>query len=399
LLTDRTRTRSLLKALLLLGLSLPATLRAADPAPADSLPSNPQTQGIMHGIFDAISAILPSSFDPAAFGDQKNHAMVSERLKLLVEKADELEKHAKSRDQAFGYMARSFGRDAKNLKRLYELKQFDHARFVLHNMTENCIHCHSTLPEKTHFPGAERFLTKIDTGLLSPEEKARLLVMSRQFDEALNAYEGLLLGETKGHPFSYETFVEYLRLCINVRSNLTRPQGVLKQIAARPQTPVHVKQQMERWLLSLKELDKAGALTQATLAQGREIISRGKKVMEFPRDQDGMIHYLVANAILSRYVASPKATGANAAEAYYLLGITETLMDQSFWVSLSEFYLETAIRMAPGAPFAPKAYALLEENYITGYSGSSGTHLPEDVEALLKELRQLVEAESKKAKT
>jgi len=59
-------------------------------------------------------------------------------------------------------------------------------------------------------------------------------------------------------------------------------------------------------------------------------------------------------------------------------------------VRRSEFYLETAIRLAPKAPFAEKAYLVLEERLVADYSGSGGTHVPDDVKALLKELREMI---------
>ena len=99
----------------------------------------------------------------------------------------------------------------------------------------------------------------------------------------------------------------------------------------------------------------------------------------------------MASGILYRFVNENPEPSPEVAEAYYLLGVSEARIRRSFWVSESEFYLETAIRMAPRAPFAPLAYALLEEETLAGYSGSSGVHLPADVLGNLEELRSLVE--------
>ena len=48
--------------------------------------------------------------------------------------------------------------------------------------------------------------------------------------------------------------------------------------------------------------------------------------------------------------------------------------------------------MAPRSPHAEKAYALLEEYTVLGYSGSGGIHVPPDVQARLDELYALVAA-------
>ena len=98
--------------------------------------------------------------------------------------------------------------------------------------------------------------------------------------------------------------------------------------------------------------------------------------------RDGLIEYLTAAAILNRYVHSHPDHGTDVAEAYYMLGITESLLGRTFWLSKEEFDFESAIRLAPVAPFAQKAYNLLEESYTFGFSGSSGTHIPDDASKL-----------------
>ena len=85
---------------------------------------------------------------------------------------------------------------------------------------------------------------------------------------------------------------------------------------------------------------------------------------------------------------------AEIAEAFYLLGMVDARTSQTSWVSAAEFHLEASIRMAPNAAYAEKAYALLEEYTVLGYGGSSGVHLPVEVQEKLAELRGLIDAES-----
>ena len=102
--------------------------------------------------------------------------------------------------------------------------------------------------------------------------------------------------------------------------------------------------------------------------------------------------------MLQRFVRAQPDSGAAVAEAYYLLGATASMSEHSFWITRSDFYYETAIRLAPGSDFAPKALAQLEESLVLGYTGSSGTHVPEDVQLLLAELKDLIEkAHAKKS--
>jgi hypothetical protein len=165
----------------------------------------------------------------------------------------------------------------------------------------------------------------------------------------------------------------------------------MKEIISRPITPLHVKEQLGRWLAALQKFDAESVLSKIDVPNARKVLTDGRALMEFPRDRDGLIHYLVGSAILNRYVFSHPDRGVQVAEAYYWLGVSESLLEHSLWIQRSEFYFESAIRLAPGADFAPKAYNLLESSYITGYSGSSGTHLPDDVKENLSELRKIIE--------
>jgi hypothetical protein len=102
-----------------------------------------------------------------------------------------------------------------------------------------------------------------------------------------------------------------------------------------------------------------------------------------------LVRYDVASGALLRYVASVPDGDRRAAEAYYWLGVIESRVGRSFWLSQTEPYLEAAIRLAPGDPLAGKAYALLEEFVVGSYTGSSGQHVPPDVKTWLAELARL----------
>ena len=61
------------------------------------------------------------------------------------------------------------------------------------------------------------------------------------------------------------------------------------------------------------------------------------------------------------------------------------------YAETAEVHLEAAIRLAPDAPFAEDAYAVLEEYIIIGWGGASSTDLPADEWTKLRELRQLID--------
>lgn len=355
------------------------------------------TVAIMDSLIGSISEVLPLSFEMAEFSSRKNKEKILKDLANLREHAGLLQKHSGAKDKGFVFVAKSLESDAKNLYRWFERGYYDEAKFTLHNMTENCITCHSSLPETGKFPKPEKFLEKISLKSLPALEKARYLTISRQFDDALLSYEAMFDDQTI-HPMNLVAlgaFTQYLKLSISVKGDFKRPQQTLQKIADRPQTPVHVRQLVLKWIQELKQFDKSKPLSTINLAASRKVLDAGRREMEFPKDRDSLIHFVTASAMLNRYVYGNPESSVDTAEAYYMLGVTESLLGYSFWVSRQEFYLETAIRIAPGAAFSPKAFALLEESLIAGYTGSAGTNIPDDVNQLLTELKVLMKSATK----
>ncbi len=362
---------------------------------AGDAPEPTVTQGIMQSLFDPMTKVLGASFDDAAFTAATNRPGIAAELAKLSRNAAALEAHGKTQDRAFEFVTKSLGRDARRLEMYYGKQRFDEARFVLHHMTDNCIACHSTLPEGRKFPGSDAFFTKVNGETLQPLERATLQLVSRRFDDALSTFETIFKSKDVDPALltTLGSFTDYLRVSISVKSDFKRPQPVLAGLIAEASTPIHVKAQLERWLKTLKDFDARGVLAAGDLAAAKRIMDQGHEFMQFLRDRDGMIHYLTAEAILTRFIRGHPDRGAEVAEAYYLLGICTSMTEHSFWISRSDFFLESAIRLAPGASFAPKAYATLEENLMASYTGSGGTRVPQDVRDLLGELKRIIRQE------
>jgi len=365
----------------------------SDAAPAPKAKQDVPTQSIMQQIIGPLSRVLPLSFDDQSFEASKNRAAISKDLKQLMEGAAHLEDHARRKDKAFDYIAKSLRNDARHAYRRYERGDFEEAKFAVHNMTENCIACHESLPETHKVPPATGFFSALKIDSLHPLEKAHFYVVSRQFDDAMKTYEDYFTSGTV--PLNsiglLGSFTDYLKIATNAKGDLERPKKLVEKILARPDLPGHVKNQMTNWLQAIEQLESEKALTKSDIATAQKVLTQGREIMEFPRDRNGTVHYVTAAAILNRYIHDHPESTPEVAEAYYLLGTTESLLSHSYWISREEFDFETAIRLAPAAPFAEKAYTLLEESYTVGFSGSSGTHIPPDIKSLLAELRKLID--------
>jgi len=349
-----------------------------------------ETRVSMAQIVAPLRVALPLSLSEERFAAPENHDALSAALAQLSSGASQLEVHGRSRDESFAYLSRSLAHDATEIERRFDAGELEQSRFLLGELVENCVGCHSRLESPEGSNLGRVLFDAVDAEGLTPEERVLFQVATRQFDPALDGYEALLLSPERSAPeLDFEGVLsDYLLVSIRVKGDLERPRATLTRFRERDDVPRYLNRSLGIWIESLSELTldvpKGHELTRA-----REVTAAGQALRRFPTDRTGLVHDLVASALLHRGLWSGEISGEQAAEAYYLLGLAELRNPHSFWLAQAEHYLETAIRMAPGSEAAEDAYAVLEEETLAGYSGSGGVRLPADVQSWLDELHDL----------
>jgi tetratricopeptide (TPR) repeat protein len=360
-----------------------APVRAAEPDPE-------QTRAIMREVFGALQQVLPASLDERSFSDPARRPAIRASLATLSRNAGALSRHGAGRGASFEFLSGSLARESAEIERRYAAGKYREAQFELHEFTENCVACHSRLPDASDAPLSARFMDEKAVAALPLPERARLAMATRQFDRALEAHEAMMTApEFDVNSLDLVEYLDdYIEVCVRVKQDFARPARTLEAFAKRPGLRSGLHDEVTLWVADLREfgarppiegLEPARALVEQTEALARE---RGEQAL--------LVRYEVASGALNRYVASLPDGDRRAAEAYYWLGVIESRVGRSFWLSQTEPYLEAAIRLAPDQPIAGQAYARLEEFVAGSYTGSSGEKIPPDVAAWLAGLRQLV---------
>jgi hypothetical protein len=376
--------RTLRRAALGLLLALPASA-----AP----PEAPDPRTTMAQLVGELNYLLPLSLDDARFGDPARREAVQRSLDSLARSGEQLERHGSTEDASFDFLSRSLARDTREIAQRYAQGRIAEARFLLHQVTEDCVACHSRLPDVQPHP-LGRILLKDDAiAALPVDERVKIELAMRQFDRARASFEALFRSpdfstsdlDLMGH------FDAYLELCLRVERDLECPSEAFERLAARADTRPPLRRALQAWLASLRELQVRDPAADG-LAEARALLRIASDRARFPDDRGALVYYVAASSELYRYVAEASSSPPQRAEAYYLLGVIESHVGRSFWLSQTEHFLEAAIREAPGAPWAPEAYALLEEFVVSGYTGSGGGEVPEEVRTRLATLRSLMDA-------
>lgn len=372
----------------LLVIILPATL-SADAAAADS-----QTRHIMQNAADSLEILLPLSLDSETFLDPDNHEVVMTHLSQLEDSAHALADHGASQSLDFQLLATAFSRAANRIRTDFQYLHPAEARYLLMDLTQHCVACHSRDAAARDFPLSRSLSQYLEEQPLNERQRARLQLALRQFDDAMETWEGML-SDPSVQPVDMSLggdFVEYLTIAVRVREQFGRAVRQLKKVAARKDTPFYLRRRLKTWIADLEAAERDKERTM-TMEHARELFRRPDPRPGLRWNDSQLVSDLTLSARLRSLTASGDADvpPARLAEAYYMLGVLEarTIGLYSALPSMERFW-EAAIRTAPESPYAVEAYALLEESAATTFSGELPFEQTDETFARLAELRKLI---------
>jgi hypothetical protein len=391
LMKKRQNTQNTLTSLgLVASLWLPCTGLLAT-TPVDPTKNQAETRAIMAQIFSSLTSVLPLSMDTKEFTDPKNRDKILGDLRKMRDGTSSLVDHTKRFEGSYGFIAKSMSRDIKDIYHWYEKGAISESRYLLQQVTENCVSCHMKLPDPGHAPKMDHFFKDVAVAKLSAPEKARLQVALRQFDDALNTWEDMFRAWPKpSELFAMDTLPEYLKVVIRVKGDMKRALGTLDGLIKRNDLPKFMSREITTWRSSLTKLSGELAKSGQELTRASKMIQNARRTMDYPMDRSGLVDYITASALLNKFMDQKALTAQQTSEGYYLLGVTEALIGRSTWLTQTDYYFEAAVRASPKSASAFKAFDALEQQILMEYSGSGGTNIPEDIQANLEELRGLV---------
>ncbi|MGI9431558.1 MAG: hypothetical protein ACR2PQ_05055 [Myxococcota bacterium] len=357
------------------------------------------TRATMGDIVAELRVLLPLTASDERFAAPEHHEAVSSSLRALAAAGARLDRHGSQGDAAFGVFGHALAEDTSDALARWEAGRPGEARFLVEGLTEDCVGCHSRLAGPSSPELGPLLLEEVDRSTLAGQEWAQLLVATRQFDAALEAYEEILSApEGPVTRLDLESvLVDYLVVCVRVSRDLGRARETIDRVAQRADIPRYLGVMLGSWSASLEEIEARGS-TGNGLEQARVLLSAtyvagvdSAGMLRIGRER--LIEDLVASGDLYEFVAShPDATPLEMAEAYHWLGATELRIARSLWLSPADAYLDASIRAAPASEWAAASFDLLELHTMFEYEGSAGLHVPEDVREHLEELRALLES-------
>lgn len=347
-----------------------------------------ETRVIMAEIYSGLAVLVPLRWDPAAYRAPENHARIARALHDISQQTGVLEGHVDAGDVQLQYLARNVAQDAAAARRAFDAGRVERSAFLIERITENCIVCHSRLPSPSDSLLSQGFVDADALAQISAEERASLQIATRRFDDALGTLE-TLLASSESPALLLGPITDYLVIAIRVKSDIPRATETLQRFAQRDDLWEQLRVDVEKWIASLLEL-RPLLESPPTIATARELHQTALLMDAAPGARSGLVHLIVASAILERRIVAGMPRGAELGEAYFLLGLIEARVGRNYWVTEAPYLLETAIRMAPDQPYAREAFAILEHELLLEYEGSPHEELPPEDAARLAILRRMI---------
>lgn len=349
-----------------------------------------ENTNLMHNLLRALANAFMMTLQEEQIEQPDTYEQIAEAVRSLTENAEQLNTHGRNQGQRFDFLQQAMARNAYDAENQFFSGQYEDAQYSLQELTESCFSCHMRLPGSRQNDFGKQFSKALNMKTLPLEERAKLEVITRQFDAALTTYETLIDRFPWDDPaFTFtETFENYLKVALRVRHEATRPLAMLHAVQGRSDIPSSLAEPIGDWIEGLNII-QTRSVENDTLAYARTLIQDAQLRRLFPDDRHGLVQLITASSILHQFIQAKPVPTDGVAEAYFLLAVTESHISTTSWISETEFFLETAIRLDPGAAFAPRAYAELETYILMTYGGLE--EIDPDILDYLNELKALIE--------
>lgn len=342
----------------------------------------------MHKIFADIKVLLPYMLNEDKFLDPKNNALIGTKLKEISQHAQETDHTSLIKSPTFKASSETLKTHFKEIERVFRVGNKSFARWQLNSTVPLCMSCHTQMP--THSRHWD--LSDVLSSNLSDYERAELLFMGRDFDSSLKHYDQVIQSFPK-NKITIQSVEKSLERKLVIFSRVKRDfDAGIKSLEANMTNkglPEHITKNIKAWV-ALFRIQKREGFPNPKKKDDKAIKSYAEKILSRDLWDDmvdasnpRLVKVLTLSGVLYEYLSTFPSTDIKPDILNWLATCDRQLQETLFY-SLADLYLKECMSEFSKHPTAKKCYEDYKDNLIFLYSGSSGTHLPDDVKSDLK---------------
>lgn len=348
----------------------------------------------MNRAFDALTNLVPLITVKHRFMDPKHERFIAVKIEDL-QAAFKTVKHDEVLKQDL--FAPSYQLINQNLAvslDAFKKGKKDFAYWTLREMTSLCLDCHTRLPE-SHTSSFQNGEYQVNQGkFLVPYNLGVAQLIVRRYADAKQSFARAIDQNIVRKNFK-DTMDPLKQILLIEAKVLRNPENLEKELThyiGKKELPQSIRDTLATWQTRARAWKGASELSGLKDdTKVRQLIDQRLKPLKETLSVFGghEVDLLISTGLLSNFLfENPESKLAP--EISYWLGWAEKYLKRENFFGSGDLFLKQCIQRYPKSPMAPKCLDEYRESVVFEFSGSGGTHIPEDVEAELKRLEQFI---------
>lgn len=354
-----------------------------------------EVKDIMDQLMEQVFVLKPFIASESRFNDPENTPEISDALGNLVALSRQVNHEERISKTGFQVSATVLTQQLEDVETIFDTGNKDYALKSLKSTLGVCMSCHTQLPAvSTQFTVANQ--TRV---LSNPFEEAEFLFLIRNFDASMKMYRDVI----QGYPLNqvqpgdleialYREIYYYVR----VARDMEGLSIALRRNSENQQLPERLQNQIKGFIAAVDAIknEKYPYFTE-TQAGNLRSYAQSQLVEEtdgsFSQDSpEKVIALLKLSSVLYEYLDENHQTPLKP-DIFYWLSFGERRYFYPSPHSLPRLYLKQCVIDYPQNPVAKKCFTEYEDITSISFTGSGGTHIPDDVTQELTMMQGLIE--------
>lgn len=350
------------------------------------------TKAHMRKVFDAYIKLVPMMYQD---GDQ---AIPSSANKYLTELETALKKsgHEKLLNSPNLSPSLAIATDAiGNIKKAISIKHYSYSRATYKNLLSACISCHAQLPKESFKKISHGYHDIIQNNVKKNYDRAMVSLFLRDYLGSIELLKLEVAASLKKKYF-YRTEKHLQEILKIYLMNLKDQEGAkeyftkfYKSLSKEQKERFYFIQSWSNDLYSWSKSHKGKYSDNEIKKDIQKFLDPLTDELSYGDSTESLVPVYLLQGVLSNH-AIKNGDSDLMPEILYWLGRIENQAHTLYLYSLGDTYLKRCIYHYPKSKMAKKCYQAYADSIKFGFTGSMGTHIPQDIKQELKKLKSLI---------